>query len=38
MMTVEIIAVSSKMHTKYTNTLCWKRVELLDVKPGGTYT
>jgi len=37
MLNVEVIAVSSKMQTKYTDTLCWKKLGLLDVKPGGTY-
>jgi len=32
-----MIAICSKMHIKYTNTICWKKVKLLDVKPGGTY-
>jgi len=34
----EIIAVCSQMHTKRTNTLCGQNVELLNVKPGGTYS
>jgi len=33
----EIIAVCSEIHTKYINTLCGQKVELLNVKPGGTY-
>src|SRR5215470_11880716 len=34
----EIIAVCSEIHTKHTNTLCGQNVELLNVKPGGTYS
>jgi hypothetical protein len=34
----EIIAVCSQIHTKHTNTLCGQNVELLYVKPGGTYS
>jgi len=34
----EIIAVFSQIHTKHTNTLCGQNVELLNVKPGGTYS
>jgi hypothetical protein len=34
----EIIAVCSQIHTKHTNTLCGQKVELLNVKPGGTYS
>jgi hypothetical protein len=34
----EIIAVCSEIHTKHINTLCGQNVELLDVKPGGTYS
>ena len=33
----EIIAVCSQIRTKHINTLCGQHVELLDVKPGGTY-
>jgi len=33
----EIIAVCSEIHTKHINTLCGQNVELLNVKPGGTY-
>ena len=33
----EIIAVCSQTHTKHINTLCGQNVELLNVKPGGTY-
>ena len=34
----EIIAVCSQIHTKRINTLCGQNVELLNVKPGGTYS
>jgi hypothetical protein len=34
----EIIAVSSEIHTKHINTLCGQNVELVNVKPGGTYS
>jgi hypothetical protein len=34
----EIIAVFSHIHTKHTFTLCGQNVELLSVKPGGTYS
>jgi hypothetical protein len=34
----EIIAVCSEIHTKHINTLCGQKVELLNVKPGGTYS
>ena len=33
----ETIAVCSEIHTKHINTLCGLNVELLNVKPGGTY-
>ena len=33
----EIIAVCSEIHTKHINTLCGQNVELLNVKPVGTY-
>ena len=33
----EIIAVCSHTHMKHINTLCGQNVELLNVKPGGTY-
>jgi len=33
----EIIAVCPRIHTKHINTLCGQNVEMLDVKPGGTY-
>jgi len=34
----EIIAVCSEIHTKHINTLCGQNGELLNVKPGGTYS
>ena len=34
----EIIAVCSEIHTKHIITLCGLNVELLNVKPGGTYS
>jgi hypothetical protein len=34
----EMIAVCSEIHTKHINTLCRQNVELLNVKPGGTYS
>ena len=34
----EIIAVCSQIHTKHIHTLCGQNVELLNVKPGGTYS
>jgi hypothetical protein len=34
----EIIAVCSEIHTKHISTLCGQNVELLNVKPGGTYS
>jgi hypothetical protein len=34
----EIIAVFSQIHAKHTNTLCVLNLELLKVKPGGTYS
>ena len=33
----EIIAVCSQIRTKHINILCGQNVELLNVKPGGTY-
>ena len=33
-----IIAVCSHIHTKLLNMLFWQNVELLNVKPGGTYS
>jgi hypothetical protein len=34
----EIIAVCSEIHTKYIHTLYGQNVELLNIKPGGTYS
>ena len=34
----EIMAVCSQIHTKHINTVCGLNVELLNVKPGGTYS
>jgi len=34
----EIIAVCSQIHTKHINTLCGQDIEILGVKPGGTYS
>jgi hypothetical protein len=34
----EIIAVCSEIRTKHINTLRGQNVELLSVKPGGTYS
>jgi len=34
----EIIAVCSQIRTKHINTLCGQNVELLNIKPGGTYS
>jgi len=34
----EIIAVCSQIHTKHTNTVYVQNVELLNDKPGGTYS
>ena len=34
----EIMAVCSEIHTKDINTLCGQKAELLNVKPGGTYS
>ena len=34
----EIIAVCSQIHTKHVNSLCGQNVELLNVKPSGTYS
>ena len=33
----EIIAVCTEIHTKHINTLFGQNVELLNVKPSGTY-
>jgi hypothetical protein len=38
MMYRKVIAVCSEIHTKHINTLCGQNVELLKVKPGGTYS
>ena len=34
----EIIAVCSQIHTKHINIPCGQNVELLNFKPGGTYS
>jgi hypothetical protein len=34
----EIIAVFSKIHTKHISTVCEQNVELVNIKPGGTYS
>jgi len=34
----EIITICSQIHTKHINKLCGQNVELLNVKPGGTYS
>jgi len=34
----EIIAVYSEIHIKHINTLRGQNVEMLNVKPGGTYS
>jgi len=34
----EIIAVYSEIHTKHINALCEQNVEMLNVKPDGTYS
>jgi hypothetical protein len=34
----EIIAVCFDIHTKHINTLCGQNVQLLNGKPGGTYS
>jgi hypothetical protein len=34
----EIIAVCSEIRTKHINTLCGQKADLLNVKPGGTYS
>jgi len=33
-----IMDICSQIHTKHINTLCGQNVELLNVKPGGTYS
>jgi len=37
MLYTEIIAVCYEIHIKHLNTLCEQKVELLNVKAGGTY-
>jgi len=32
------MAVCSEIHTKHIYAMCWQNVELLNVKPGGTYS
>jgi hypothetical protein len=34
----EIIAVGSEINRKQINTLCGQDVEIVNVKPGGTYS
>ena len=34
----EIIAVCFQIHTKHINRLCAHNVELLNIKPGGSYS
>jgi hypothetical protein len=34
----ETIALCSEIHTKHINTPCGQNDELLNVKPGGTYS
>ena len=34
----EKIAVFSQTHTKHINTLCGQNAEIVNVKPGGTYS
>ena len=34
----EITAICSQIHIKHINTVCGQNVELLNVKPGGTYS
>jgi hypothetical protein len=38
MMCREIMAVCSEIHTKHINTVWGQNVELLNVKPGDTYS
>ena len=38
MLYMEIIAVCSQIHSKLINALCGQNVELLNVKPGDTYS
>jgi hypothetical protein len=37
MLSREIIAVCSQIHTKHINTVCGENVEFLNVTFGGTY-
>jgi len=34
----EMIAVCPQIHTKHINTLCGENVEIVHIKPGGTYS
>jgi hypothetical protein len=34
----EIFTICSQIRTKHTNTLCGQNLELLNFKPGGTYS
>ena len=38
MLYIEIIAVCSDIHTKHVNTVCGQKMEIVNVKPGGTYS
>jgi hypothetical protein len=38
MVSSEVIAVYSEIHTKPINTLCGQNAELVNVKTGGTYS
>jgi hypothetical protein len=38
MVYTEIVAVCSEIHTQHINTPCGQKVELLNVKPSGTYS
>ena len=38
MLYMEIIDVYTAIHTKHINTLCGQNEELLNFKPGGTYS
>ena len=38
MLYTEIIAVCSEIHTKHINTLWGQNAEVVNVKPGGTYS
>jgi hypothetical protein len=37
-MLYNVIAFCSQIHTKHINTLCGRNVELLNDRPGGTYS